>query len=34
MKLPENIAQWPATRVKNALKPLSVRAVLQEVAQC
>lgn len=31
MEIPKNITQWPAARGENALKPLSVWAMLQEL---
>ena len=34
MELPEHITQWPTACGKNALKPLSVWAMLQELALC
>ena len=34
MKLPEYISQRPAACSKNALEPLSVWAMLQELALC
>lgn len=34
MELPEHISQWTATCGEDALKPLSVRALVQELALC